>query len=244
MEHLPSPVQTRGILANYAGFLDLDVDAVLLRFADGLQARHREQRMNMPPRSRAPMTVNTSLPPLRSFIASDLLFGGGAAIMLLLFAVWGINRVITVRSSALVGATAPSISDVLVGTPLPTLAANVTVEVRLTATARTYMRVTVDGKTLFDGRAEPGQTYTYQAAKTVDVLTGNAGALQAIFNGHDMGFLGQFGEVLDLVYTPEGVVTPTSTPVPTRTPTPKLTPTLTETRTPTPSVTPKPTSGG
>ena len=273
LEDLPSPVQARGILANYAAFLDLDVDAILLRFADGLQARHREQRMNMPPRSRAPMTVNTSLPPLRSFIASDLLFGGGAAIMLLLFAVWGINRVITVRSSALVGATAPSISDVLVGTPLPTLAqqvtlipaqdtaaapnaaatetqvlptlaANVTVEVRLTATARTYMRVTVDGKTLFDGRAEPGQTYTYQAAKTVDVLTGNAGALQAIFNGHDMGFLGQFGEVLDLVYTPEGVVTPTSTPVPTRTPTPKLTPTLTETRTPTPSVTPKPTSGG
>ncbi len=273
MEDLPSPVQTRGILANYAGFLDLDVDAILLRFADGLQARHREQRMNMPTRSRAPMTVNTSLPPLRSFIASDLLFGGGVAIVLLLFAVWGINRVITVRSSAPAGATAPSISDVLVGTPLPTLAqqvtlipaqdtaaapnaaatatevlptlaANVTVEVKLTATARTYMRVAVDGKTLFDGRADPGQTYTYQAAKTVEVLTGNAGALQAIFNGHDMGFLGQFGDVMDLVYTAQGVVTPTSTPAPTRTPTLKPTPTPSETPTPNPSVTPKPTTGG
>jgi hypothetical protein len=106
------------------------------------------------------------------------------------------------------------------------------------------MRVAVDGKTLFDGRADPGQTYTYQAAKTVEVLTGNAGALQAIFNGHDMGFLGQFGDVMDLVYTAQGVVTPTSTPAPTRTPTLKPTPTPSETPTPNPSVTPKPTTGG
>ncbi len=273
LDRLPSPVQTRGILANYAGFLDLDVDAILLRFADGLQARHREQRMNMPARSRAPMTVNTSLPPLRSFIASDLLFGGGVAILLLLFAVWGINRVITVRSSVPAGATAPSISDVLVGTPIPTLpqqvtlipaqataaateatatttiepvtlAANVNVEVKLTAAAQTYMRVSVDGKLQFEGRAEPSQTFTYQGSKTVEILTGNAGALQVTYNGHDMGLMGQFGQVVDLVYSAQGVATPTSTPPPTRTPTPKLTPTPSETATPTPSVTPKPTGGG
>ncbi len=273
MEDLPSPVQTRGILANYAAFLDLDVDAILLRFADGLQARHREQRQHTPGRSRAPMTVNTSLPPLRSFIASDLLFGGGVAIMLLLFAVWGINRVISIRAAAPVGATAPSISDVLVGTPMPTLAqevtlipaaggavatdvastptveaptlaANITVQVNLAASARTFMRVIVDGKVQFDGRTEPDQTYTYQAAKSVEVLTGNAGALQATYNGHDLGFLGAFGDVIDLVYTAQGVVTPTSTPAPTRTPTPKVTPTPTETPTRTPTATPKPTAGG
>ena len=273
LEALPSPVQTRGILANYAGFLDLDVDAILLRFADGLQARHREQRKRMPGRSRAPMTVHTSLPPLRSFIASDLLFGGGVAIMLLLFAIWGINRVITVRSAFPAGATAPSISDVLVGTPLPTLeqqvtlipaqataatdeatgtatlepptlAANINVEVKLTAAARTYLRVVIDGKVQFDGRADPGQEFSYQASKTIEVLTGNAGALQVSFNGRDLGFMGQFGDVIDLVYTAEGVVTPTSTPAPTKTPTPKLTSTPTETPTPTPSATPKPTSGG
>ncbi len=273
LDDLPSPVQTRGILANYAAFLDLDVDAILLRFAEGLQARHREQRANAPGRSRAPMTVNTSLPPLRSFIASDLLFGGGVAIMLLLFAVWGINRVISLRSSTQIRATAPSISDVLVGTPLPTLqqevtlipaqataaasevaptptiepatlAANVNVLVKVSAASQTYMRVSVDGKLQFDGRAEPGQTFTYQGSKTVEVLTGNAGALQVNYNGHEMGFMGLFGNVVDLVYSGEGVATPTTTPLPTRTPTPKVTPTPSETRTPTPSATPKPTAGG
>ena len=43
MDKLPSTVQTRGMLSNYASFLDMDVDAVLLRFADALQARHREK---------------------------------------------------------------------------------------------------------------------------------------------------------------------------------------------------------
>ena len=98
LEELPSPVQTRGILANYAAFLDLDVDDILLRFADGLQARHREQKPQwQPARTRPTMTVHTSLPPLRSFIASDLLFGVGVAVVLLLFAVWGISRVMTVQ---------------------------------------------------------------------------------------------------------------------------------------------------
>lgn len=273
LDSLPSPVQTRGILANYAGFLDLDVDAVLLRFADGLQARYREQRLQVPRRKRASMTVNTSLPPLRTFIASDLLFGGGVAMMLLLFAIWGINRVITVRSSVPVGATSPSISDVLVGTALPTLpqqvtlipaqataatsvtesaatgevptlGANIAVQLKLAATARTYMRITVDGKVQFEGRTEPGQDYVYQASRQIEVLTGNAAALQVTYNARDMGLMGRFGEVVDLVYTPQGAATPTSTAAPTRTPTPKVTATPTETLTPKPSVTPTAKPGG
>lgn len=269
LDALPSPVQTRGILANYAGFLDLDVDAIMLHFAEGLQARLREQRSHAPPRVRTPMTVNTSLPPLRSFIASDLLFGGGMAIVLVLFAVWGIGRVIAVRSSIAGRPTSPSISDVLVGTPLPalpnqvtlvpaqatplisssepaasgvppTLGAGVTVQIDLQATGRTYMRITVDGKVQFDGRSEPGQNYVYQAAKQIEVLVGDAAAVQLTYNGRDLGLMGGFGEVLDRIYTQEGVATPTATPAPTRTPTPNVsaTPSLTPTRTP--SVTPTP----
>ena len=48
---LPSAVQTRGMLNNYATFLDLDVDALLLNFADVLQVRHRE-RHPLPPGAR------------------------------------------------------------------------------------------------------------------------------------------------------------------------------------------------
>ncbi len=271
LEDLPSPVQTRGILVNYATFLDLDVDAILLRFADGVQARYREKGPLPPTRSRAPMTVNTTLPPLRSFIASDLVFGGGLVIMLLLFAVWGINRVMAVRSETSTRATAPSISEVLAGTALPTLVQqvtvipaqdtpalsiaespvatlelatlnpNVNVELKLDSTERTYMRVTVDGKVQFEGRTDIDETYTFQAANQIEVLVGNASALRANYNGSDLGLMGNFGQVVDRLYTAEGVATPTSTAQPTRTPTPKVTGTPTQTITVTPSVTRTPT---
>jgi cytoskeletal protein RodZ len=269
MEDLPSPVQTRGILLNYAKFLDLDVDAILLRFADGIQAQYREKGPRTPVRSRTPVVVKKTLPPLRGFVVSDLLFGGGLAITLLLFAVWGINRVMIVRSQQPAQVTAPSISDVLVSTDMPTLVQQVTVipaedtpvaaavpldttatlelatldpnvkvQVVLTATQSAYMRITVDGKVQFEGRAEAGSTYTYEASSQVEVLTGNAAGLKVSYNGQDLGLMGNFGEVADRLYTAEGVATPTSTPQPTRTPTPKVTATPTETLTRTPSPTP------
>jgi cytoskeletal protein RodZ len=273
LEDLPSLVQTRGILANYAAFLDLDADKILLRFADGLQARHREKRPNQPSRTRAPMTVHTKLPPLRTFIASDLVFGGGMAIMLLLFAVWGIGRVMTVRSSTIPQATSPSISDILVGTPLPTLPQEVTlipaqqtlqastpqvtetfvlstlpadinVQIDLISIENTFMRVVVDGKAQFEGRTVPGTDYTYQAKDQIEVLVGNAAGLKVTYNNKDLGLMGSFGEVIDRVYTAEGVVTPTGSPSPTSTATQKVTGTPTQTLTPTPSVTPTQKSGG
>jgi cytoskeletal protein RodZ len=274
LEELPSPVQTRGILANYAAFLDLDVDTILLRFADGLQARHREQKPHwQPPRTRPTMTVHTSLPPLRSFIASDLFFGVGVAVVLLIFAVWGISRVMSVRTSTQTGATAPPISEVLASTPASTVAQEVTlipaqdtplvstvepfagtgiapldpgvaVQIHVLTSERTYMRVTVDGKVDFEGRTELGKDYTYRAASQVEILVGNAAALRVDFNGHDMGLMGSFGEVVDRIYTVQGVFTPTATPPPTPTATPNFTATPSITPTATPSATPTPKTGG
>lgn len=266
LDDLPSPVQTRGMLANYASFIDLDVDAIMLRFAEGLQAQYRERHPEPAKRRREPMTVNTSLPPLRSFIVGDLLFGGGMVIMLVLFAIWGVNRILTVRSQSQPLATAPSISQVLEGTPLPTLSgevtlipaeadtllaptlqattevptlpANINVQLNIEAVGRTYLRVTVDGKVQFEGRVIPGMAYPYDGQNQIDVLVGNAAALRITYNGRDLGLMGNFGEVIDRVYTSEGVATPTFTPQPTATQTPKVTATPTEEPTSTPTPTP------
>jgi hypothetical protein len=190
--------------------------------------------------------------------------------MLVLFAVWGISRVMSVRSANAPRATAPSISDVLAGTApaqevtvipaqaspqvataastlladVATLDPNVNVHVDLAAAGRTYMRVTVDGKVQFEGRSEPGTKYSYFAAQQVEILVGNGAALQVTHNGHDLGFMGSFGEVLDRLYTSAGVITPTATLPPTRTPTPKVTATPSPTSTPAPSVTLTPKAGG
>lgn len=127
---LPSPVQTRGMLSNYASFLDLDVDALLLRFADALQARHRERHPEKPAGPREQPNIPENLPRLRSFIAGDLVFGIGMALLLIVFSVWGISRVIILQSEqnadVQAEATGPSISEALIGTPVETVEPEVT----------------------------------------------------------------------------------------------------------------------
>ncbi len=261
---LPSAVQTRGMLSNYAAFLDLDADALLLIFADVLQVRHRE-RHPLPPgaRGRPAPRAPSSLPPLRGFMVADVM-AIGLVLALLALSAWGVEYVI--QKGAEVEATAPPMIDVLLGpslaplgsavptselldlgrltatleafdTPvgLPTIPEGVNVQVNIVALERTYLRVIVDGEVAFEGRVTPGTAYPFEAATQIEILAGNGAALRLMYNLRDMGLLGGYGEVVNLIYRAEGVITPTPTvgPTPTITPTPTLTPTRTQTPTPT-----------
>jgi cytoskeleton protein RodZ len=264
-DKLPSPVQTRGMLANYATFLDLDTDAILLRFADGLQARRHEKYAETP-REKIQTEVITSIPLLRSFIAGDLIFGVVIIAILFALAIWGVGRVVSSQNEAalLAEATAPSIVDVLgstaVATPsldvtfvpvdeniaatpsletFATLESNANVVVSVFAVERVFVRVSVDGELAFAGRIAPGETKVFEANDQVMVLTGNAAALRVIHNGRDLGLMGRTGEVVNRVYLITGVVTPTATisPTPTNTLPVTVTPTSMETPEFTPTVT-------
>lgn len=129
-DDLPSPMQTRGMLSNYAKFLDLDVDEILLQFAEALQAQHRERHPEGAVRKRGATNVPENIPTLRSFIAGDMVFGYGVIIILVVFSVWGISRVISLQSTrepeVQVEATGPSIAEALIGTPIETVESEVT----------------------------------------------------------------------------------------------------------------------
>jgi cytoskeleton protein RodZ len=263
-DKLPSPVQTRGMLANYAAFLDLDTDVILLRFADAIQARHREKNAETP-REKIHTEVITSMPLLRSFIAGDLVFGVVMIALILALGVWGISRVLDSEDDVVLQATAPSIVDVLAGTlqptpsveatfvpaddesipglglatiEVPTFGPNINVVVGVFAVERTFVRVAVDGEVTFEGRIAPGETQTYEAENQVEVLTGNAAGLRISYNGRDLGLMGDVGQVVSQVYTIAGVVTPTATLPPTPTQTLPVTPTRTPTPTGTPTTSP------
>lgn len=127
-DELPSPVQTRGMLASYAAFLDLDTDAILLRFADALQARHREKYAETP-REKIQTQVITSMPLLRTFIAGDLIFGVVMIALLAALAIWGVGRVMNSQAEEeQAQPTAPSIADVLGDAPTPTASLEATIE--------------------------------------------------------------------------------------------------------------------
>lgn len=269
-DRLPSPVQTRGMLANYAGFLDLDVDAVLLRYADALQARRREKYAETP-REKIQTQVKPSMPLLRTFIAGDLIFGMVMVAILITLAIWGVGRVVSLQEER-AEPTAPSIVEVLGDEPLPTASAEATVgtvnepeaatqdlggailavteegtpevpanvTVSIFALERVFVRVSVDGKVVFEGRMAPRETQVFNAENQVVILTGDGSALRITYNGRDLGLMGGAGEVVNSVYTVAGVVTPTATIPPTPTNTPLVTPTFTSTATPTstPTLTP------
>ncbi len=260
LDELPSTVQTRGMLSNYATFLDLDVDALLLRFADALQARHRERNPQKPPRKPG-QPIIANMPPMRSFIAGDMIFGVGMAILLVGFAIWGVSRVMTIQSQQEVRPTAPSISDVLLASPdpasftatptflpveafpgeptvtleIPTQNLDADVQLNLVAVERTYMRVTVDGEVAFDGRVVPGNAYPFEAENQIEVLVGSGAAIRTVYNGRDLGLMGTFGQVVNNIYSGTEVITPTALASPT--PAVTLTPTATITETPTPQAT-------
>jgi cytoskeletal protein RodZ len=275
MDRLPSPVQTRGMLANYAAFLDLNTDTILLRFADVLQARRHEKYAETP-REKIQTEVVTSMPLLRTFIAGDLVFGVVMIAILAALAIWGFGRLISSTNEQEVEATAPSIVEVLGDVPLPTaslqstfvavnddplatspagvdvllspeaptegVAANVSVS--LFSLERTFVKVSVDGEVVFEGRMAPRETKIFDAENQVVVLTGNASALRVTYNGQDLGLMGGIGEVVSRVYLISGVVTPTATIPPTPTETPLETPTGTPTSTPTATPTVTPPDGG
>ena len=124
LSKLPSPVQGKGMIDNYARFLDLDNSAILMRFADGLQTQ-RSERQTIPTKAQsespaAPSQKNKKtgakpMPGWRRFITPDLLIGSTGILLVVILAVWGTSRIIAEKNASL-EATAPSISEVLLET--------------------------------------------------------------------------------------------------------------------------------
>ena len=259
-ENLPSSVQSRGMLTNYARFLEIDLDEILLHFADGLQAQRQERQQ---PDTRQSGSANKSrkkISALRRYISIDLLFGSGLIILLIVFAVWGTGKVIDLYNAPASVGSAASISDIILtpiqsatvdgieesiqtvtlltstpgsdSTQISDIPENVQGQVQLYVVVlqRTWLRISVDNKISLEGRVEPGSAYSFNGNSQVEVLTGNGAALQIIHNQTDLGVMGVFGEIVDNIYTPNSIIKPTATITPTPTITPK------------PSLTPRTTS--
>jgi cytoskeletal protein RodZ len=275
LNRLPSPVQGRGMLNNYASFLGLDPDPLLLRFADGLQARLAVKRLEQTEQSTAVSHQPARRPSiLRRLLNRDLVLGSLLVIFLLAFTVWGALRISAIRAGSEPSPTSPSIADVLLNSPTESLTSTVSglitsetpessseiglttpepslpvleevgsvtqmvtttvsipavgegpIQVSLVILQRAWMRVTVDGENLFEGRVQPGGAYSYSGEDRIEVLTGNGSALRLYYNQQDLGILGSFGEVVHRIFTIEGMQTPTPTLTPTGLPVPTSTPT-------------------
>ncbi len=303
LDDLPSPVQGRGMLNNYARFLDLDSEHLLLRFADGLQARRKEYASaNRPQLSRSSRRKRSVQPAQtnswRRFFTPDLLIGGALILFLLIFAIYGASQVSAIRQeNELISAggitlepvanlmltVSPSAEVTATATPIPTVniiepgmpaaagggiseevpveeqapiagtdaagsaaaqppEGNAPLQLYIVANQRAYLKIVADNKEAFNGRVLPGNAYQFSGNEQIDLLTGNAAALQVFYNQNDLGTLGKVGEVVSLVFNQQGLITPTAiftaTPTATTQPTLTIAPTGTDRPQPTATITP------
>ncbi len=65
---------------------------------------------------------------------------------------------------------------------------------------RCWARVIVDGRVAYEGTAEAGQTLSWQATDRIMVTAGNAGAVEFIENGSNLGIAGAVGDVVEKTF--------------------------------------------
>lgn len=110
----------------------------------------------------------------------------------------------TVPALTVATATPPPPTATPTGAPL---SGEVAIVVEAIASAPTYLEVRLDGVTDYIGTLQAGQTRVWTAAERVELRIGNAGGLALRVNDVEVPPLGQPGQVLDVVYTPETLPT-------------------------------------
>jgi len=234
LDLLPSPVQARGFLQNYATYLGLDSQAILQRYSEVLNSQRtgpfRRTRLSEAP-TRPTVRVRT-----RRFSA-DLIVAAIASVAVLAVLIGGFGRLAAslrernqAASAFLIPtftpepeeATAPGPPAAAVGaaeTPTPPVSIEPglsgVVDLRLLIEKRGFVIVEVDGQEVYRGRPTPGELLEFQGDELVKVTSGNGGGLRAFYRGEDQGLLGELDEVVIRFWTLSGAVTPTPSPTPT-----------------------------
>lgn len=131
---LPSTVQGRGMLNNYAAFMNLDPESLQLRFAEGLQMRRREKLAAQELIKKNPPIKKFSAPITgwRRYLTPDNLIVSGIFLFVFVLVLWGAFQVIDMAKmksdtanldNILLSSATPMVLATETPSPLPTLVA-------------------------------------------------------------------------------------------------------------------------
>lgn len=234
----PSPVITRGLIRNYARFLNLDpIEALTLYDGNGY-VPVKGQRLT--PDGIEFMNLSMASRPLINwdFVIAAVLFLlvlGGAG-----YLAYGSviqpsltptptktpdASAVTQDSALPLPTVTPRPSDTPTplpptDTPTPLVYDGVTVE--LVIQQPSWVQILTDDVQAFEGVLQPGESRTWTGERRVAIRAGNAGGVEVIVNGTNRGLMGEEGQVVDQIWekiddpsvlTPEApVLTPEAQP--------------------------------
>lgn len=227
---LPEPVFVQGFIRRYADALGLDGQALsnefavtpvdvlptpeLLEQADTNGVVQPETRHSIRVLEKAEESPSlTKLPRRQSPL--PWIAGLGALLLAAGLAIWAIagrnqNSATTEQpDQELVDdnappATAPeleALDEPSDSAAVADLVAPVVVDVNLRD--RSWLSVTADGETVYEGTSEAGFEETWTAEYTLVVTTGNAGGVELTINGDEAVLVGETGDVRTLTITPD-----------------------------------------
>jgi cytoskeletal protein RodZ len=263
---LPSFVQARGFLHNYADFLGLDAEALMLRFADAIQSRSGRRRAQRVSGDSDPIASLPHQPGrLKRWFSTDLFISAALVLTVLLVLVWGASRLMSVMRQQTEAASRPDLASAASATPSPTLTrtptvvvvvpaqdsaepaatAEATLEPLIAPVSGVQLRILGQRRSWISVRVDGDERFTGMI-NTGDILEYRAQDVVEIATGNAGGvrvfFNGQdqgaMGDVGQVIIR-LWTRDGMVTPTPTESPTP--TQSVTPSRTPIPSATPRPT---
>ena len=193
----PSVTYVKGFLSAYAKYLGLDSNEIILRY----EAVSKSE----------PIIRPEVLPRKRMLWHPKYL--------------WTIGGVIIVGFIALYLLLSPSQPPVAPPAPEPEAKATIAqpppppvsekpsalaekgISLDIKAVERTWVAIQIDGQPVREATFQPGESFTYRAAKRIELVLGNAGGLDMTFNERRLEKIGKSGEVVTVVFTPQGVET-------------------------------------
>ena len=195
LDELPEPVYIRGLIRRYGDALDLDGETLASQFFT-------------PPRIQRPSWQESPAAQLRPLHLYGVYF------VLLIAAVSGLSYVL--RQTAPEATVLPPLTPLNNEATAPSAAASpaqtaqvaqpdepqAPIKVRMTLTSQSWLRITSDGKTEFEGILQPGDTRLWIADQALTIRAGNAGGVMVSYNDSQTEALGQPGMVREVTYSP------------------------------------------
>jgi cytoskeleton protein RodZ len=196
-EQLGGNVYAKGFLRSYARFLGVDP-------APLLDAYRAQERPDAPLSEHAPTAIGGPAGGRRG--PTWLAVAIACVAIILVASLWSLLRPTpdpTAGRPPL--ASAPATTAAIAGTGAPPTTARPVergVTVTLRYNARSWTRVTADGRVFFEGTPGPDERRTFRAQRSIDLILGAPAGVSLTVNGKDLGVPDRSGAVWRRSFTP------------------------------------------
>jgi cytoskeletal protein RodZ len=200
---LPSGTYVKGFLSTYAKYIGLDPNDVILRYESVLKG----EPFSRPPAACEPAD-RPEVPPERKMLwdRKHLWIVGGVLVVIVIAS----YLLYSSRPSIQPVPVKPTVEEPPPAPPSPNIAGTTTLpeekafSLQLKAVEKTWVRIQVNGQPEHEMTLKSGEATSHRALKRIDLMVGNAGGLDLIFNGRPLERFGKSGEVVHLIFTSQG----------------------------------------